>query len=292
MQVVTIGNFDGVHRGHQAIVALAASVAGSGGEVVAVTFEPLPAAVLRPGAAPPRLTGAEDRRTHLLSAGCTQVISLDPASGVLQLNPAEFVADLRSRVSFDAVVEGADFRFGRVRSGTVADLRALGEQHGFRTVVAPEFETALSDGQVVAPRSSIVRWLLQLGRVHDAAHLLGRPHAVRGPVVQGDQRGRTLGFPTANIQCDGQQLPGDGVYAGTAHTPIGTFRAAISVGVKPTFASCERACEAYLIDFPGAVGEYGWPIRIEFERWLREQWKFSSIDALVGQLHRDVAHSA
>jgi riboflavin kinase/FMN adenylyltransferase len=292
MQVVTIGNFDGVHRGHQAIVALAASLAGAGGGVTAVTFEPLPAAVLRPGDDLPRLTTSSHRAELLRLAGCSRVIELDPSTGLLALDPAAFIAHLRSLLHFDAIVEGADFRFGNRRAGTVDTLRELGNEHGFRTVIAPEFETALADGQVVAPRSTAVRWLLGLGRAQDAARLLGRSHAVEGTVEQGDQRGRTLGFPTANVSCAGQLLPADGVYSGLAHTPHGTFRAALSVGIKPTFRDCARACEAYILDFPGAVGEYGWPIRVCFDRWLREQWKFPDVGSLVGQLHRDVAQCA
>jgi riboflavin kinase / FMN adenylyltransferase len=292
MHVVTIGNFDGVHRGHQAIVALAASLAGAGGQVVAVTFEPLPAAVLRPGAAPDRLSTAARRTELLLQAGCTEVMSLDPRDGVLSEPPDAFLRGLRARLPFEAIVEGADFHFGKGRSGSVDTLRDLGATLGFRAVVAPEFETPLSDGQVVAPRSTTIRMLLALGRVHDAAALLGRPHALEGTVVQGDQRGRALGFPTANIACEGQQLPADGVYAGVAHTPQGRVAAAISVGTKPTFKPTPRVCEAHLLGFAGRVGDYGWPIRLEFTRWLREQWAFSTAGALMEQLHRDVAACA
>lgn len=292
MQVITIGNFDGVHRGHQAIVALASGLAGERGTVTAVTFEPLPAAVLRPSAAPPRLTLAARRQRLLEQAGCTRVMALDPAAGVLEQEPEEFIRQLRAAVPFDAVVEGSDFRFGRRRAGTVDTLRSLGQQQGFRTVVAPEFETSLSDGHLVAPRSTTVRWLLELGRVADAARLLGRPHAVEGAVVRGDQRGRTIGFPTANVDCGALALPADGVYAGVAHTPLGMFAAAISVGTKPTFAAAPRTCEAFLLDFAGSVGEYGWPIRLEFHRWLREQFRFASVPALVEQMHRDIAQCA
>lgn len=292
MRVVTIGNFDGVHRGHQAILALAAAAAGGEGSVSAITFEPLPAAVLRPSEAPPRLASAARREALLRAHGATEVLALAPTAELLALSPRAFLEDLRTRVPFDAIVEGADFRFGKGRAGTIHTLEELGSALNFRVVVAREFETALLDGQVVAPRSTTVRWLLELGRVADAAALLGRPHAVEGRVVQGDQRGRTLGFPTANVDAPGMQLPGDGVYAGTAHTPLGAFPAAISVGVKPTFAPAARACEAHLIGFPGRIGEYGWPVRVEFTAWLREQWRFPAVAELVEQLHRDVARCA
>jgi riboflavin kinase/FMN adenylyltransferase len=292
MRVATIGNFDGVHRGHQAILALAGAVAGEGGTVAAVTFEPLPAAVLRPADAPPRLTTAARREALLRAHGATSVVALDPARGLLAQSPREFLEALRGRVAFDAIVEGADFRFGQGRAGSVRTLEEIGAEMGFRCVVAPEFETALSDGHIVSPRSTLIRWLLELGRVADARALLGRPHGVEGRVVRGDQRGRTLGFPTANVESPGMLLPADGVYAGTAHTPLGAFPAAISVGVKPTFAPAARTCEAHLIGFPGGLGEYGWPVRLEFTAWLREQWRFASVEALVEQIRRDVARCA
>lgn len=292
MQVVTIGNFDGVHKGHQAIAARAAAHAGSSGRATAITFEPLPASVLRPLHAPARLTTTARRAQLLRDAGCTDVVELHPTIDLLNLEPEAFIADLRTRVPFDAIVEGADFRFGHRRAGTVETLKVLGTRMGFTIIVAPEVEVALADSAIVAPRSTTIRWMLELGRVNDAARLLGRAHAVEGAVVRGDQRGRTLGFPTANVQCAGQQLPADGVYAGTAHTPIGSFRAAISVGTKPTFANAARACEAHLLEFHGALDEYGWPIRVDFSAWIREQWRFSGADALVEQMRRDVAQCA
>jgi len=292
MLVCAIGNFDGVHLGHQAIVAAARAAAGGSGRVVAVTFEPLPASVLRPGAAPGRLTSSAVRGELLRAAGCDEVLELDPRDGLLGQGPEEFVRGLRARVPFDAVAEGADFRFGKGRAGDLATLAAIGAVDGFRTIEVEERLEALSDGHLVPARSTAVRWFLAMGRVADAARLLGRPHAVRGTVEPGDRRGRTLGFPTANVRCEGVALPADGVYAGTAVVDGGEWPAAISIGSKPTFGGAERALEAHLVGFPGPLDAYGWRVEVRFTRWLREQWRFPGPDALVGQLRADVARVA
>ncbi len=270
----------------------ALAVAGSAGSATAVTFEPLPAAILRPGHAPARLTTAEQRRSVLHAAGFAQVVELEPTWDLLRQSPQEFVCGLNKRHPFDAIVEGADFRFGHARAGTIHTLAELGRQHGFQVVVAKEVEVPLSDLTLVAPRSTTIRWLLELGRVHDARLLLGRHYQVAGTVERGDQRGRELGFPTANVNVAGQQLPADGVYAAVAVTPQGRYMAAVSVGTKPTFEGSARACEAHLLGFQGALDQYGWPITLEFTRWIREQSRFSSVSLLVEQMHRDVAQCA
>lgn len=292
MLVCTIGNFDGVHLGHRAIVSAARAAAGPSGQVVAVTFEPLPASVLRPGGAPGRLTSGPERRDLLAAAGCDGVLELDPRDGLLGQGPEEFVRALRARVPFDAIAEGADFRFGKGRAGDLSTLAAIGAATGFRTIEVAERIEALADGHLVPARSTAIRWLLAMGRVADAARLLGRPHAVRGAVEPGDRRGRTLGFPTANVRSEGVALPADGVYAGAAVAEGAEWPAAISVGSKPTFGGAGRTLEAHLVGFPGALDDYGWPIEVRFTRWLREQWRFPGPDALAGQLRADVARVA
>lgn len=292
MLVATIGNFDGVHLGHQAIVSAARSAAGAGGRVVAVTFEPLPAAVLRPAAKQPRLTDAARRADLLVAAGCDEVRTIDPRDGVLTELPEEFIARLRAALPFDAIAEGADFRFGRGRSGDVGTLRAIGARDGFKAIRLGEVDAALGDRTIVAPRSSTIRWLLSLGRVADAALLLGRAHAVTGTVERGAQRGRVLGFPTANVATGDLQLPADGVYAGEALVEGRRFRAAISVGTNPTFDGVHRTCEAHLVGMHRGLEDYGWRIQLSFHQWLREQWRFTGADALVAQMHADVARCA
>lgn len=292
MLVATIGNFDGVHLGHRAIVAAARQAAGAAGRVVAVTFEPLPVAVLRPDASPARLTDAPRRRELLVEAGCDDVVEIDPRHGILKESPEAFVAGLRSRVPFDAVAEGGDFRFGAGRSGDVATLAAIGAGAGFRAIEVPEVLEPLADGFLVPARSTAIRWLLSVGRVADAARLLGRPHSVRGHVESGDRRGRGLGFPTANVAAPGAALPADGVYAGDADADGRSWPAAISVGTKPTFGGSRRTLEVHLVGCSRPLDDYGWSVEVRFRRWLREQWRFPGPDALVGQLRADVARVA
>ena len=292
MLVATIGNFDGVHLGHRAIVAAARGAAGQAGRVVAVTFEPLPVAVLRPDASLARLTDAESRRALLLAAGCDEVVELDPRTGILRESPDAFVSGLRSRVPFEAIAEGGDFRFGAGRCGDVATLAAIGAREGFRAIEVGEVLEPLADGFLVPARSTAIRWLLSVGRVADAARLLGRPHAVRGTVESGDRRGRGLGFPTANVRAPGAALPADGVYAGEADVDGRSWPAAISVGTKPTFGGTVRTLEVHLVGCARPLDDYGWPVEVRFLRWLREQWRFPGPEALVAQLRADVARVA
>jgi len=292
MLVCAIGNFDGVHLGHQAIVAAARAAAGGSGGVVAVTFEPLPASVLRPGAAPGRLTSSAVRGELLRAAGCDEVLELDPRDGLLGQGPEEFVRGLRERVPFDAVAEGADFRFGKGRAGDLATLTAIGAVDGFRTIEVEERLEALSDGHLVPARSTAVRWFLAMGRVADAARLLGRPHAVRGTVVPGDRRGRELGYPTANLATTPHSaIPADGVYAAWfVLDPYGAAErhgAAVSIGTNPTFDGVERRVEAYVIDVDG-FDVYDRAVALDFVGRIRGQVRFDGIEPLLAQMADDV----
>jgi riboflavin kinase / FMN adenylyltransferase len=290
---VTIGNFDGVHRGHRALVRAARVATGETGRVVAITFEPHPAETLRPGSAPPRLSTSAQRRQWLRSAGADEVIEIEPTRAFLGQSPREFIRHVVERWRPQAVVEGPDFCFGRGREGTLATLEALGGEFGYRTVVAPPIEVVLADQAVVRASSSLARWLIERGRVRDAEIVLGRPYELEAPVERGDQRGRLIGFPTANLAVSGQLLPADGVYAGVAEVEAGgVWPAAISVGTKPTFDGRQRLCEAHLVGWRGALDAYGWMIRVRFRAWLRDQVKYDSVEALVEQLHRDVERAA
>lgn len=293
MVTLSIGNFDGVHAGHRALIALARQVSGHSGKVVAVTFEPLPAARLRPEGAPPRLSTPESRRRLLLESGADEVLELEPTPELLGQSPDGFVAMLRSRVPFGAIVEGEDFRFGKGRSGDVALLRAIGEREGFRTLVMPAIEIELGDLTVARAASSLVRWMLGHGRVEDAARLLGRPYAIAGVTASGDRRGRTLGFPTANLaegSWGGTLLPADGVYAGIATLPDGReATAAISIGTKSTFGGSRRTCEAHLPGESLPLDWYGWPIGLAFTRWIRGQMRFAGPAEIAAQIARDLA---
>lgn len=288
---VTIGNFDGVHLGHRAL--LRAARAGTGvsiARVVAVTFEPAPAVVLGLPESPRILTAAE-RRRRLLEAGADEVVELPTTPELLNLEPDAFIDDLLGRLG-DAVsvmVEGPDFRFGRGRAGSVETLRALGMDRGFAVVVADEERVRLIDGLDVPARSSVVRRLLDLGRVEDAGRVLGRAHVLVGTVVRGDQRGRTIGIPTANLDLGGAMLPGDGVYAGVATLPDGSRRAAaISVGTKPTFVETPRVAEVHVLDWDGVLDDYGWRLEASLDRRLRGQERYDTLDAFLAQLERDL----
>ncbi|MCC6661658.1 MAG: adenylyltransferase/cytidyltransferase family protein [Phycisphaerales bacterium] len=294
--VLTIGNFDGVHLGHQALLARAREIAGRHGRVVALAFDPHPLTVLRPGAAPARLSTWAQRDRWLRDGGADEVVRLVPDAATLTLPPGPFVQRLVAEHAPAAIVEGADFRFGRDRAGDIRTLTSLGATHGFAVAMVEPITAALADQSVVTVSSSLVRWLVENGRARDAAALLGRPYQLAGVVVRGDRRGRAIGFPTANLE-SACLAPADGVYAGRAELPDGrTVPAAISVGTKPTFGPHGRTVEAFLLgvdaDGSGAIRglpEYGWPVRLELIGWVREQVSFGSVPALVGQMTRDCA---
>lgn len=290
--VITIGNFDGVHLGHRKIVAHAAARAQEAGAIVKVlTFDPHPASVLRPGHEPLRLTSLQEKCELLRNAGADEVIVLAPTRELLALEPRSFIAKLVADHDPVAFVEGIDFRFGRGRAGDVMMLRTLGNELNFQTILVPDEEVAMSDHLLAPVSSSLIRWLLSHGRVVDASIALGRAFALRGKIVKGDQRGRTLGIPTANLDgasAIGFALPMDGVYAGLAQTSQGiTKPAAISIGIKPTFAGKARTIEAHLLDFTCDL--YGQSLTLSVGRWLREQQSFPSLESLKSQLDRDVA---
>lgn len=293
--VLMIGNFDGVHLGHAALVRRARAMAdesGPRGRVIALAFDPHPMTSLRPELAPERVMTFERRAELLRGLGADEVGRLTPSHELLGHSPEAFIDLLVERYQPSGVVEGQDFRFGRARSGDAAALERLCAARGMRAVIVPPVTVALSDQTIVTASSTMARWLLRHGRVSDAALVLGRPHEVSGTVVQGDRRGRLLGFPTANLMTD-DLIPADAVYAGIAELPGGRERAAaIHVGARATFNNPERTVEAFILGWDGPVAEggaeYGWPLRLRFTAWLRDQAKFDSVDHLINQIRRDV----
>ncbi|MBM4008518.1 MAG: riboflavin biosynthesis protein RibF [Planctomycetes bacterium] len=286
MDAVLIGNFDGVHLGHQALVRAARQEADVEC-VIAVTFDAHPRTLLG-GGAPALLTLPAERLRLLCEAGATRVESLRLDEELLGRSPEDFIQWLHRRIPFGLIVEGADFRFGRARSGDVRTLEASGARLGFRTLVANQVEVSLCDGNVVGARSSLIRWLLERGRVADAARVLGRPHIVEGPVVRGAQRGRELGFPTANVDPCGIMLPADGVYAVEVTSAGGErWRGAASIGSNPTFGEQPRTLEVHLLGVGSSLDLYGRTIRVHFLRWIRGMVRFDSVDSLVEQMARD-----
>lgn len=283
--VVTVGNFDGVHRGHRELVAAAVRWARRlGGPAVAVTFDPPPYQLLVPDALPrPPLTTVADRADLLRAAGADRVIVYRPDRELLALPPAAFVRDvLLGQLGAKAVVEGYDFRFGRGRAGDTALLRELCAAAGVGFEEVPPL--ADIDGPV---SSSRVRAALLGGNVDAAAALLGRPYRVVGTVVSGARRGRTIGFPTANLGDVPTVLPGTGVYAVRAGVGGATWPAAANVGPSPTFGDDARKVEVHLIGFNGDL--YGAGLSVEFVAKLRDTRPFGGAAELADQLGRDVA---
>ncbi len=288
--VVVIGNFDGVHRGHRHVVARARQIADERGlPVVAVTFDPHPMAVLRPDHAPVTLTTIEQRAALLGDSGADAVLALPFSREMAAWSPEEFIDRVLVEVLHAAaVVVGANFRFGNRASGDVATLTAAGSQQGF-TVEGVEL-----DGGPQVWSSTYVRTCLAAGDVAGAAEALGRPVSVRGRVVRGDERGRELGYPTANVPVgQGGGVPADGVYAGWLRRLDTGDRlpAAISVGTNPTFdGERERRVEAYALDRHD-LELYDVEVEVEFVERLRGMVRFDSVEELVAQMKDDVART-
>ena len=280
---LAIGVFDGVHVGHQALVAAVAKRAQSDSATpIAATFDPLPIEVFAPGAPPSALSDIEERTQHLLTAGARAVAVFRFTREFASLTPDEFGERLASAGQVRRVCVGEDFQFGRDRAGDVATLRTLGERHGFTVDVQQPITV---DGATVS--STRIRNALIAGSVETATRLLGRPYAVTGVVEHGEKRGRALGYPTMNLGvARARLLPRDGIYAVWATIDGQRLKAAASLGVRPTFGGGERRLEAFILDFEGDL--YGDHVRVEFVRRLRDELRFESADALSQQIAKDV----
>lgn len=299
--VITIGNFDGVHAGHAALIRRGRELANandSPARVVAVTFDPHPLTVLNPARAPARITTFDRKAALLGTLGADEVVRLTPDDATLNLSPEQFADRIVREFAPVAFVEGPDFRFGRARAGNVSTLADLGRARGFGVEVVQPIQVALTDHTLVTVSSNLVRWLLAHGRVRDAAALLGRPHVIDGIVERGERRGRTIGWPTANLRTE-CIAPGDGVYAGIAELEDGRrFPAAISIGTKPTFGESPSAVEAVLLDDRSArpaplagLPEYGWRLTLHVLGWVRDQVRFASVADLTDQIARDASRA-
>ena len=289
--VVTVGVFDGVHRGHQRDVSRAKAVASRMGlPVVTVTFDPHPDEIVRPGSHPPLLCTVRRRCELLAGLGVDAVFVIPFSYEFSQLGPDEFVrAVLVDRLHAAHVVVGEDFRFGHKARGDVALLAELGDKYDFTAEGVP---LLAEGGETIS--STAIRDLLSAGDVVAAARDLGRPHRVEGVVVRGHQRGRALGFPTANLEMlPHTAIPADGVYSGwlvslDADGPEQErWPAAISVGTNPQFDGRERTVEAHALDRDD-LDLYGRHMAVDFVTRIRGQARFGSVDELIGQMHRDV----
>ncbi|MCP4011818.1 MAG: riboflavin biosynthesis protein RibF [Phycisphaeraceae bacterium] len=288
---VTIGNFDGVHLGHRRLLEAVRTAVGPAGRVVAVTFDPDPARVLG-HPSPDRLMSSSRRQRVLQRCGADDVLVLEATKDLLSATPEKFLDRLET--AFGEVpavmVEGPDFRFGHQRAAGVEELHHFGVDRGFKVRVEEEHRVRLKSGLEMPVRSSAIREMLRLGRVEDATTLLGEPHVLDGVVVQGDQRGRTIGIPTANLDLEGTLLPADGVYAGLATLPDGSVHpAAISIGTKPTFEETPRVAEIHVLDWAGTLDDYGWRLEATLVRRLRGQYRYDDLPSLLAQIDRDIA---
>jgi riboflavin kinase/FMN adenylyltransferase len=288
--VVTIGFYDGVHRGHQALIARVRELAAARRCATAVvTFDRHPAMVVRPDSAPRLLTDLDQRLELLSATGVDYCVLIHFDEQRAAESAEDFVVEvLVDGLSARTVAVGEDFHFGRNRGGNVALLERMGPEHGFDVVPFGLVEVEGLDEPV---SSTAIRRLLREGEVEAAAKLLGRSHEVRGTVARGDGRGRALGFPTANVAVPADiELPADGIYAGWYERPTGAVHAtAISLGRRPTFYAETDASllEAHLLDFDEDL--YDEAARVRFVRRLRGEERFESVEALVEQMARDVA---
>ncbi|HEV3204180.1 MAG TPA: bifunctional riboflavin kinase/FAD synthetase [Gemmataceae bacterium] len=280
---VSIGNFDGVHRGHRALLTeLKRQAECVGGSAVALTFDPPPLWLLRPEQFQPVLTSINDRAEVLMANGADHVLILRTTLSLLDLSAAEFFHRVvRDRLAPRALVEGPNFGFGKNRQGNVALLDSLCQQFGLTIAIVPPLEW---NGAIIS--SSRIRTSLNQGNVREAADLLSRPYRMRGRVGTGQNRGKTIGFPTANLETVESLVPGDGVYAVRVIYQNSHWPGAVNIGPNPTFGEAQRKIEVHLIDFQGDL--LGQILELEFVDRLRDTRAFPSLDQLVAQIRLDV----
>ncbi len=281
--VATLGNFDGVHRGHQKIFqALLDEAATRSAQALVVTFFPHPLKVLAPARAPRAITTLEERLRLVEACGVPLVLCLPFTVELARVAPADFVRDtLVDGLGVRMILVGEDFRFGRNREGDIHLLRRMGKEFGFDVrMIRP---LRIGGEQVSSTR---IRQLIQEGRVRESAQLLGRYYGFAGTVVRGDGRGRTLGIPTANLQTDSELLPPKGVYAVLTRLGDRRLPGVANLGTKPTFSGQSFAIEVHLFDFDEDL--YGHSLRVEFVERLRDERRFESVQGLMEQMGRDL----
>lgn len=283
---VAMGNFDGVHRGHRAVIDAARSA--SPAPLGIVTFEPHPREYFQPDAPPFRLMNAEARANRLARIGVELLYELPFGPVMAGFSPEGFVEEVLVRgLGIAHVTVGTDFRFGKARAGDAATLVRLGERHGFGVTVLP-----LVGGEAGRVSSTAIREALSEGRVRDAHTMLGHWHRIDGEVLHGEKRGRTLGFPTVNMDLTGLHLPRFGVYAVLVDILTGrrageTHRGAASIGVRPTFGTYAPNLETFILDFNGDL--YGQHLSVALVEFLRPETSFLCANQLIIQMEQDVA---
>ncbi len=281
--ILALGNFDGFHLGHQAVARAAVDWARAEGRpAIIATFDPHPVRHFQPDAPPFRLTTLAQREALFGQAGADAMLVFGFDAALAATTATEFVRDLLvARLGAAGVVTGQDFTFGKARGGNIGVLADLGATLGLRTrTVGPVYQ----DGEIVS--SSRIRDALGQGDCRTATQLLTRPFAVRGPVQHGDKVGRTIGFPTANLALGTYLRPRYGIYAVTGHLADGTvLNGAANIGIRPTFDPPKELLEPHFFDFSGDL--YGQEIEVAFHHFLRGEWKFASLDAMMVQIGKD-----
>lgn len=282
--VLAIGFFDGFHRGHQAIVSELRALRKPGYRTGVLTFANHPATFLRPGSEPPLLSTREERLDLLARAGVEECFFVPFDDAMASMSPQTFVNDVLVRnLAARAVVVGANFRFGKGRAG---DITLARETLGAHSIPVVAVQNALEGGERIS--STRIRALIAQGRLQEAQELLGHAFELRGRVVLGAGRGHDLGFPTANVEPASEKIyPKDGVYAAVARHDGRDYPALVSIGTNPTFAGSKRTIEAWLRDFDRSI--YGEELALRDFRFVRDQVRFESSDALIAQMERDLA---
>ena len=284
--IVALGNFDGFHLGHQAVVGQAVARARAEGRPALVaTFDPHPVRHFRPDTPPFRLTTLDQRERLFAAAGVDAMVVFAFDAALAALSAEAFAERLAARLQVAGVVTGEDFTFGQGKRGDVAMLAALGTAHGF---TAETVGAVTLDGETVS--SSRIRELLRAGDPRGAARLLTRPFAIQGTVQHGDKLGRTIGYPTANLDMGKYLRPAYGIYAVTARLPDGRqVQGAANLGIRPTFDPPKELLEPYFFDFSGDL--YGQTIEVALIDYIRPEAKFDSLDALTAQMEADCAEA-
>jgi riboflavin kinase/FMN adenylyltransferase len=286
--VLCIGNFDGVHLGHQRMLSEGRRLASERQlNFVVMTFDPHPMQLLRPAQGRQPLMTTRQRLESLQKFAPEVLWIVKTDQAFLSMTADAFMSDIMAGIiGARVIVEGSNFTFGQAAAGSVDTLRRKSGEFHWETIVIPTQQAVLQDLSIVDVSSSLIRWLIVHGRVTDAQRLLGQCYTLRGTVAHGEGRGKIMGYPTINLQT--QQLPpAHGVYAGQALIAGQRYAAAISVGANPTFNGTRTTVEAFLLNFSQSV--YDQEVEIAFVSWIRDQYKFAGPDALAAQIQRDVA---
>jgi riboflavin kinase / FMN adenylyltransferase len=281
--VMAIGNFDGVHVGHQALFCKTAELAlAHGGTSIAFTFEPHPLKIIAPGKAPPLLTHFKKKIELIESCGVNMVICADFTRKFADQQPRDFSRNiLFEKIAVKEIVVGFDYAFGRGREGTIPYLKKMGEEFGFQVHVVEPFKL---NGHTVS--SSHVRELIEAGQVESASQFLGRDYSIIGPVISGYKTGQAIGFPTANIDTSKVQIPGTGVYAVRVVYENKSYDAVANIGFNPTFNRDRLSVEVHIFDFNQVI--YHHEIEVQFMARIRSELTFKSADDLVVQIKQDI----